>query len=98
MGFIFVVDNSKQQNITGYGQGPWWKPAMQVFSEISTWILVPIVLALILGKYLDKRYDTQPVLLLVSAGLAFIFSGYGIVKTVKEFQKKVKEQEKQENK
>jgi len=72
------------------GGGPWWKPAMQIFSEISTWIFVPIILALIGGKALDAHYDTKPVFLLVLAGLAFLVSAYGIVKAVRNFTNKIK--------
>lgn len=68
-------------------QGPWWKPGVQIFSEVSTWIAVPIILALIAGKYLDEHYDTKPTLLLVSAGVGFLITSYGIVRAVKNFVK-----------
>ena len=41
-----------------YNKGPWWKPGVELFSEISTWIIVPIVLALVFGKMLDAHYGT----------------------------------------
>ena len=78
----------KQQN-----SGPWWKPAMQIFSEVSTWIAVPIILALIAGKALDQRYDTKPLMLLVLAGIAFLISAYGIVQSVRNYAKKIKEKD-----
>ena len=70
-------------------RGPWWKPAVQIFSEISTWIFVPIILALIGGKALDEAYGTKPLMLLVLAGVAFLVSAYGIVKAVRNFTKKL---------
>lgn len=70
----------------------WWKPAVEIFSEISTWIAVPIILAVIGGKVLDQRYGTKPYLLLALAGVAFLFSAYGIVKAVKKFIEKTKEE------
>ena len=60
---------------------------MRIFSEISTWIFVPIILALIGGKALDKAYGTKPLMLLVLAGVAFLISAYGIVKAVRNFTK-----------
>ena len=84
MPFVFMVENNQNNN------GPWWKPGMQIFSEVSTWIAVPIILALVVGKYLDNRYDTKPTLLLLSAGISFLISAYGIVKSVKNFTKKIK--------
>ena len=86
------------ENTKGYNSGPWWKPAMQVFSEISTWIATPIILAVVFGKMLDNKYDTDNLWLLILAGLAFIVSSYGIVKSVKKYALKVKREEEQENK
>ena len=71
------------------GGGPWWKPGVQVFSEVSTWIFVPIILALVGGKALDAHYGTKPLFLLALAGLAFIVSIYGIVKAIRNFSKKI---------
>ncbi|MEK9181458.1 MAG: AtpZ/AtpI family protein [Patescibacteria group bacterium] len=84
-----MVDVPQSSN-TG---GPWWKPAMQIFSEVSTWIAVPIILALIAGKALDQRYDTKPLMLLVLAGIAFLISAYGIVQSVRNYVKKIKEKD-----
>lgn len=85
------MEENKQNsnnNLPASGGGPWWKPGMQIFSEISTWIAVPIILALIVGKALDNRFGTKPLLLLISAGMAFLVSSYGIVKAVKDFTRK----------
>lgn len=90
LGFVFVVNQDKQQNTTGYNRGPWWKPAMQVFSEISTWIAVPVILAVVFGSKLDNHYDTKPLWLLILAGFSFLLSAYGIVKTVRKYQAKLK--------
>ena len=92
------MGNNENLNTNGSG-GPWWKPAMQIFSEISTWIAVPIILAVIVGKMLDTRYDTKPTLLLLCAGLAFLISAYGIVKSVRAYGKKYQKQiEEEKNK
>ena len=80
-GFVFV--DEKENNLNS--GGPWWKPGVQVFSEISTWIFVPIILALIAGKALDKHYDTSPTMLLVSAGIGFLVTSFGIFRTVKNY-------------
>jgi F0F1-type ATP synthase assembly protein I len=64
---------------------------MQIFSEISTWIAVPIILAVIGGKALDTHYGTKPLWLLVCAGVAFLVSAFGIVKSVRKYAAKIKE-------
>ena len=76
-----VIENNQNSG------GPWWKQGVELFSEVSTWILVPIVLALIAGKALDNHYGTKPFWLLVLAGLSFLVSAYGIVKSVKKYTK-----------
>lgn len=71
--------------------GPWWKPAMQIFSEVSTWIAVPIIVALIVGKALDRHYKTQPVIFLVCAGLGFLVTCLGMFRVVNNYVKKVQD-------
>jgi len=85
------IENNKKQI------GPWWKPAVEIFSEISTWIAVPIILALIVGKALDNRYGTKPWMLIILAGIGFLISSFGIVKAVKRFVEKTKEEVKKKN-
>ncbi|MFA5791629.1 MAG: AtpZ/AtpI family protein [Candidatus Paceibacterota bacterium] len=73
--------------------GPWWKPGMQILSEVSTWIVVPIVLALIFGKMLDTHYGTKPIIFLVFAGLGFLVTCLGIFKAMKDYTKKLQKKE-----
>ncbi len=74
--------------------GPWWKPGVELFSEVSTWIVAPILVALFLGKYLDNRFNTKPVIFLSLAGLGFIITCIGIVRNVRSYTKKLKDIEK----
>ncbi|MDO8483270.1 MAG: AtpZ/AtpI family protein, partial [bacterium] len=60
---------------------PWWKPALTVFSQVSGWIVVPLVLALIVGKNLDARFDTEPWLFIGATCVGFAISTFGIVRT-----------------
>lgn len=83
-----VIENNQNN------EGPWWKQGVALFSEVSTWIFVPIILALIAGKALDNHYGTKPLWLLILAGLSFLVSAYGIFKSVKKYTDKIKEEEK----
>ena len=80
----------KKSNVSG----PWWKPAMELLSEVSTWIVVPIVCALIFGKMLDAHYHTKPLIFLVFAGLGFLITCYGLFKVIKNYTKKLEDVEK----
>jgi F0F1-type ATP synthase assembly protein I len=73
---------------------PWWEPGMVLFTRLSGWIAGPIIAALFVGKWLDKKYDSEPWLFLISVGLAFIVSSIGIVKESKKLMNKIVEEEK----
>lgn len=69
----------------------WWKPGIEIFSQVSGWIVGPIILALIAGKALDSHYGTKPWIFLGLAGIGFLFSCIGIVRVVKRYIKKLQE-------
>lgn len=62
------------------GEAAWWQPSLILFSRLSGWIGGPIIIALFVGKWLDERYDTEPLLFLTTVGIAFIGSSIGIAK------------------
>lgn len=73
----------------------WWQPAIMMFLKLSVWIAIPIIIAMYVGKWLDRKYDTEPWLFLASIGVAFIISMIGLVKnTIEEFKKIEKESNK----
>ncbi len=57
---------------------PWWKPGVEIFGKVSTWVVVPIVAALILGKWLDGLYGTRPWGFFYHYGLGFVVSHLGL--------------------
>jgi len=81
------VDENKQNLNNG---SPWWKPAMEIIGEVSTWIVVPIVLALVFGKMLDAHYGTRPIIFLVLAGLGFLVTCFGMFRVIKNYMNKIK--------
>lgn len=48
--------------------------------KISSWIAVPIIVSLVLGKFLDKKYNTEPIIFISLTILAFMITIYGIVR------------------
>lgn len=89
-GFIFMIDEKQNPD-----KGPWWKPGMQLMGEISTWIIVPIVSALIFGKMLDNHFGTKPIIFLIFAGSGFLITCFGIFRMIKNYTKKLQEIEKE---
>ncbi len=91
MPFVFVSNENNQNS--NASNGPWWKQGVALFSEISTWIVVPMILALVAGKALDKHFGTKPLWLLILAGAGFLITAYGMVKTIRQYAVKIKKEE-----
>lgn len=71
------------------GSSPaWWQPAILMFFRLSAWIAGPVIVALYLGSWLDKKYSSQPWLFLTCLAMAFFVSIYGLVRnTITEMKK-----------
>jgi len=60
-------------------KAPWWQPGLVLFFRLSGWIAGPVIVAVFVGKWLDKKYNTGPWLFLLIVGVAFFLSMFGIV-------------------
>jgi F0F1-type ATP synthase assembly protein I len=91
-----------RQPIQQNKQASWWRPGLVLFSRLSGWIGGPIILALFIGKWLDRHYHTDPWLFLASVSVAFILSSAGIVweanKAIKEMKWDAEKKEKRKTK
>jgi F0F1-type ATP synthase assembly protein I len=65
----------------------WWREPMLAFTRISSWIVAPILIALFIGKYLDKKWGTEPWAFVAVTGFAFLASCYGIIREVQKYSK-----------
>ena len=66
----------------------WWQPGMELFLRLRGWIGGPIIIAVFVGKWLDRKYHSEPWLFLLSTTAAFVISmGALIVIGNKEFRK-----------
>lgn len=69
---------------TGQAGQAWWQPALIIGFQITGWILGPLLIALFLGQWLDKKYNSNPKFLLICVGVAFVVSNVGlIINTIK---------------
>ena len=87
-----------KMDIKDSGKSPWWQPGLILFMRLSGWIAGPIILAIFIGKYLDKKYNTDPWLFLLSVGIAFVLSMVGIVRDAMQAMKEIEKQEKNNKK
>jgi F0F1-type ATP synthase assembly protein I len=65
------------------GKKPWWQDSVMLFTQLSGWIGIPVILGVFLGQWLDERYNSKPWLFLITVGVAFAISMIGIVKEAK---------------
>lgn len=69
---------------------PWFKSEyLRVFIHISSWIIGPVLVASILGNYLDNKFGTSPLILGIGLGISFTVSMVAIVKIAKKYDKDV---------
>ena len=73
---------------------PWWQPGILLFAKLSGWIIGPKLVAIFIGKYLDEKYNTDPWLFLLSVGIAFGLSTFGIIRDAMKELKRIEKEEK----
>ncbi|MFA6274344.1 MAG: hypothetical protein WC662_04240 [Candidatus Paceibacterota bacterium] len=64
----------------------WWKPVMVFYAKTTGWIILPLVLATFLGKYVGKSFGSQS-LFFVFVIVGFLISCYGIYREIKIYKK-----------
>ncbi|MCX6795270.1 MAG: AtpZ/AtpI family protein [Candidatus Falkowbacteria bacterium] len=73
-----------------------WSIAARTMGVASAWIVGPVLIGLLIGKWLDQKYSTGPLLMVISLAACFLISMFGIVRgALKEF-KKIEAAEKEE--
>lgn len=89
--------SSQNKNKTEDKEVAWWQPALMLFFRLSVWIVVPVILATYLGKALDNKFATDPLIFISLVGFSFLVSMFGIVKeAMKEFKKAEKKNKEKE--
>ncbi|MEI8130047.1 MAG: AtpZ/AtpI family protein [bacterium] len=69
----------------------YWHDALMAFGRMSGWVVGPIVVSLFLGKWLDAKFGTWPIIFVALTGIAFILSMFGLVKEGKSYLRSVEE-------
>ncbi len=78
----------KEENKKGLA----WGLVFNIAINISAWIIVPVLIGLFLGSYLDKKFLSAPRYLLISLGISFIISIFGLIKYVSREAKKIEKE------
>ena len=86
-----MVENNKKS---------YWADSLIVFIRMSGWIAGPIIVGLFLGKWLDSKFGTAPLIFIATITLSFLCSIFGIVKEARQYMnaiEKIINQEKKEH-
>lgn len=72
----------------------WWQPYIALVLRLSIWITGPVLVGVLLGKWLEDRYGFEPWLFLATVGLSFLVSMFGLIKNTLSEYKKINDLEK----
>jgi len=73
-----MVENNKKS---------YWTDSLIIFARMSGWVAGPIIVGLFLGKWLDSKMGTTPIIFVVTISLSFFCSTFGIVREAKKYMK-----------
>ncbi len=66
-----------------------WREPLIVFGRMSGWVIAPIVVALFVGKWLDRKYGTGNLLFIIATAVSFAISIFGIICETKKYLKAI---------
>lgn len=72
----------------------WWRESIVFFTRISGFIALPLIGALFLGKYLDRRFESAPWCFIALTAIAFLISSLAIVKEGSLYMRKLEKKAK----
>ena len=91
------MDEDKQNfNNTGLprqGGADWYRPVMFFYVKTTSWIILPLVLGLILGQYVNKSTGSQTLFFGIMF-FGFLITCYGIYREVKTYLKDLEKEKK----
>ena len=79
-------DLNKENTVLYKDDKDWWKPVMYFYVKTTSWIIIPLVLGVIGGRYVSKSVGSQ-VLFFVFVMLGFLVTCLGIYREIKQYKK-----------
>ena len=85
-----MVENNKKS---------YWADSLVIFARMSGWVAGPIIIGLFVGKGLDSKFGTTPMIFIATITLSFLCSTFGIVLEAKRYMKDIEKEinEKKQN-
>lgn len=82
----------KSKSSPPISQQGWWQPVLVISARFSSWIIFPLIVGLILGRWLDRKFHTDPWLFFGTIMLAFVISMIGLAKSAQEEYRKIEKE------
>ncbi|MEI7765099.1 MAG: AtpZ/AtpI family protein [bacterium] len=79
-------DLNKKNEVSSQSNFDYWKPVMFFYVKTTSWIIIPLVLGALAGKYVSKSVGSQ-VLFFVFVILGFLVTCWGIYREIKQYKK-----------
>lgn len=58
-----------------------------MFARLSGRVAFPVIIGTLIGRWLDRRYGTEPWIMVAGVGISFVISIIGLIKeTMKEYK------------
>lgn len=70
----------------------WWIEPLMVFVRLSSWIIFPLIVALLFGRLVDRVFSIEPYGTLGLTTLSFLFSLTILFRETKRALKNLKEE------
>jgi hypothetical protein len=67
-------------------ENAWWRPIMFFYVKTTSWIIFPLILCVLAGKYVGKSVGSQTVFFLFIM-LGFGITCLGIYREIKQYKK-----------
>lgn len=75
----------------------YWHDALMAFGRMSGWVVGPIIVALFAGKWIDRKFGTEPYFFIGLTAVAFLLSMYGLTKEGMKYKKSVEKENKEKS-
>ena len=65
--------------------GPWWRPIMIFYIKATSWIALPLILAVFAGNYVSKSIGSQTIFF-IFVMIGFGITCFGIYREIKKYK------------
>jgi len=79
-------NNINKDSLPKQGGEAWWKPVMIFYAKTTSWIIFPMILALLAGRYVSRSVGSQ-VLFFIFIMAGFLVTCLGIYREIKDYKK-----------